>query len=132
MEHYNEQLEKNLLEAIKEKEAADKQLLSLEIVIGIFASVILFATVFVASFVQMEDWLRIVLILVALIPFIVGMMFALKIEQKAGYYECGNCHHRYVPSFGSVCFSMHVNRTRRMKCPKCNKRSWHKKRISKE
>ena len=132
MNNYNEKLENNLLEMVKEKEQADKRLLTLEIVICVLSSIILFSLIFVASFVQMEEWLRILLIIIGFVPFLVGVTYALKIEQVAGYYECAKCHHKYVPTFKSVFFAMHIGRTRFMKCPKCNKKSWNKKVISKE
>lgn len=132
MDNYNKELENNLLEMVKQKEQADKRLLSLEIVIGVFASIILFSLIFVASFVQMEAWLRILLIILGLIPFMIGMVYAIKVEQVAGYYECAKCHHRYVPTFGSVLWAAHINRTRYMRCPKCNEKSWNKKVLSKE
>ncbi len=132
MENYNESLERNLLDLIKQKEQGDKRLLTLEIVIGVLASIVLFSLVFVASFVQMADWLRILLIVFGFIVFVVGVIYALIIEQVAGYYECAECHHRYVPTFNSVLWSAHMGRTRRMKCPECGKRSWQKKVISKD
>lgn len=58
--------------------------------------------------------------------------FVLKIEQTAGYYECAKCGHRYVPTYKSVFMAAHVNRTRHMRCPKCGKKSWQKKVLSKE
>lgn len=132
MNNYNEKSEQNLLEMVKEKEQADKQLLSLEIVIGVLSSIILFSLIFVASFVQMVGWLRILLIILGFIPFIIGITYALKIEQVAGYYECAECHHRYIPTFSSVLWAAHINRTRYMRCPKCNKKSWNKKVLTKE
>ncbi len=132
MENYNESLERNLLDLIKQKEQGDKRLLTLEIVIGVLASIVLFSLVFVAAFVQMPDWLRILLIVFGFVVFIVGVIYALIIEQVAGYYECAECHHRYVPTFNSVLWSAHMGRTRHMKCPECGKRSWQKKVISKD
>lgn len=129
---YNKKLENNLLEMIKQKEQADKRLLSLEIFIGILVSVIFLSMVFVASFVQMENWLRIVIIIIGLIPFVIGVAYAIKIEQTAGYYECAECGYRYVPSYKSVFLAAHVNRTRYMRCPKCRKKSWQKKVLSRE
>ena len=114
----------------KEQEDSTKRLLSMEIVIGVLISIVFFALIFIASFVEMEDWLRITLIMTGFIPFIIMILFAIRIEQKAGYYECEHCHHKYVPTFSSVLWAMHVNRTRYMKCPKCGKRSWQKKVIS--
>ena len=131
MEDYNLKAEENLLELKKQKEESDKRLLSIEIVIGVLISIIFFALVFIASLVEMKEWLRITLILTGFIPFIIMIPFAIRIEQTAGYYECQKCHHKYVPTYSSVLWAMHVNRTRYMKCPKCNKKSWNKKRISK-
>ena len=124
-------LEENLLEMIKIKEKRDKELLILEIFIGVIVSIIMFLCIMIASFVQMEDWIRIVLIVFGIIPFAIGISYAIRIEQIAGYYECSNCNYKYIPTYKSVLFSMHVNRTRKMKCPNCNKKSWHKKVISK-
>ena len=73
-----------------------------------------------------------VLVGVGFAQFIVCMLFALKVEQTAGYYECAKCGHRYVPAYCSVSMAMHVNRTRYMKCPACGKRSWQKKVLNKE
>lgn len=132
VDNYKEKLEKNMLEMVKQKEENDKKLLSVEILIGILSMIILLGFTFAASFFQMEDWLRIVLIVGGFIPCLVGIGFAISIEQMAGYYECKKCHHKYVPTYNSVLWAMHFGRTRYMKCPKCEKRSWQKKRISKD
>ena len=132
MDNYNEKLEKNLIDMVKEKEETDKKMLRLEIVIGYLASITFFILIFVASFVEMENWVRILLIALGLATFILGMFNCLKIEQTAGYYECTKCHHKYVPTYSKVLWSMHINRTRYMKCPECKQRSWQKKVISKE
>ena len=124
-------LEENLLEMAKLKEEKDKQLLKLEFVIGYISSVTFLILIFVASFVEMDAWLRIVLIVGGLIIFAFGLAHAVKIEQTAGYYECPECNYKYVPTYKSVLWSQHFGRTRKMKCPKCGKKSWQKKVISK-
>ncbi len=131
MNNYNEKVEKNLLDMVKQKELADKRLLTMEIVIGALSSIILFVLIFVASFIEMADWTRILLIMVGIVSFMIGILYAIKIEQVAGYYECQECHHKYIPTYKSTLFSMHYNRTRYMRCPKCNQKSWNKKVISK-
>ncbi len=131
MENYNENIEKQLLEMVKEKEKTDKSLLSLEIVIGVLCIAVFFALTMVASLVPMEEWLRILLIVIGALPLLIACPFMLKIEQVAGYYECKACGHRYVPKYSSVNLAMHMGRTRYMKCPVCHKRTWQKKVISK-
>ena len=132
MDSYNKQAEENLLEMKNQKEEADRRLLAMEIVIGGLSLTILLSLTFVASFVQMEEWLRTVLVICGLVPCIIGALFALRIEQIAGYYECQKCHHKYVPTYSGVLWAMHIGRTRHMKCPKCDKRSWNKKVVTKE
>lgn len=132
MENNNEKHEQQLLELLKQKEESDKRLLLIEIVIGFLAIAVMLALCFTAAYVQMEVWLRIVLILIGFVPVLILTPFMIKIEQTAGYYECKECHHKYIPAYKSVFFSMHYGRTRYMKCPRCGKRSWQKKVISKD
>lgn len=132
MDHYNETLEKNLLDMVKQKEEADKRLLSVEIVIGLISTIFLLSMVLIAKWLVTEVWLQIVMIAAGFAVFLVGCVFALRIEQVAGYYECQKCGHRYVPTYKSINLAMHMGRTRYMKCPRCHERSWQKKVISKE
>ena len=132
MDNYNKEMENNLLEMIKEKEQADKKLLSAEVFVGITVTVFLFAMIFVAGYVQMSTALRIALIVLGFILFLAGCFYALQLERVAGYYVCKECGHRYVPTYKSVVMAQHVGRTRYMRCPRCGRKSWQKKRISKD
>jgi transcriptional regulator with XRE-family HTH domain/DNA-directed RNA polymerase subunit RPC12/RpoP len=127
MNDNEKKLEENLLEVARLKEEQDKKLLKIEIAMGILCMVPAFVLIFLAAFLDMQVWLRIVLIVLALIIILVVCAIALRIEQVAGYYECSECHHKYVPEYKRVLFAMHINRTRYMKCPNCGKRGWHKK-----
>lgn len=131
VDNYNKELEKNLLHMIKLKEQADKRLLSLEVFIGITATITLFIIVFLVAFVQMTNLLKIFLMAFGFVLFFAGCFYALRIEQMAGYYECKECGHRYVPDYKSVFFASHIGRTRKMTCPKCGKKTWQKKVVNK-
>lgn len=132
MDNYNKELENRLIEMVKQKEESDKRLLNMEIVVGVICIVFMLTLTVIASYVQIEEWLRILLILIGLAPILIACPFMLKIEQVAGYYECKKCGHRYVPAYKNVFLAMHINRTRYLKCPECGKKSWQKKVISKE
>lgn len=132
MDNYNKELENRLIEMVKQKEESDKRLLNMEIVVGVICIVFMLTLTVIASYVQIEEWLRILLILIGLAPILIACPFMLKIEQVAGYYECKHCGHRYVPAYKNVFLAMHINRTRYLKCPGCGKKSWQKKVISKE
>ncbi|MBQ2835780.1 MAG: helix-turn-helix transcriptional regulator [Clostridia bacterium] len=131
MKNYNENVEKNLLEMIKQKEESDKRLLRAEILIGILGLLPFFISLIIIMIVAMEEWMETVITLTSIIPFLIVTPFMLKIEQIAGYYECEECGERYVPTYKSVFWSRHIGRTRHMKCLKCNQKSWNKKRTSK-
>ena len=132
MENYNKELEKRLLEMVKEKEKADKRLLKLEVVIGILSAIIGFAPIIFAAYAPLLEWQRVLIIFSGLIPALVGFSCALRIEQVAGYYECQHCKHKYVPTYKAMNFAPHMGRTRYMKCPKCHKKSWQRKVVSKD
>lgn len=132
MEKYNERTEKNLIEMVRQKEEADRRLLTAEYVFGFISLAFMMTLIAVASLLDMEEWIRALLIGVGFVQFIIAMLFGLRIEQVAGYYECAKCGHKHIPKFGSVTMAMHMGRTRYMKCPSCGKMSWQKKVISKE
>lgn len=132
MDQYNKELENNLLEVIRQKEEADKRMLKIEIVLGIISVLPLAAAAIIAVLVPMEEWKAGLMVGLSLLPLLIATPFAIKIEQKAGYYECGACGHRHVPRYGSVFMAMHMGRTRYMRCPECGKKSWQKKVIAKE
>lgn len=131
MENYQKKAEENLLEMRKQEELTNKKLLALECVIGYTSSVAFIVMIFAASFAVQQLWWRIALIVTGLIIFIVGMVWALRIEHDAGYYECPNCQHRYVPSMKAVVLAPHIGRSRAMKCPHCGKRGYHRKVLTK-
>ena len=131
-EDYRRELEKNLLDVIKQKEAADKRLLSAEVLIGCTASAILFSLVLIGAFAPLTTGIRIGLIVLGFLLFLGGCFYALRLEQTAGYYRCNLCGHTYVPTYKAIQMAPHMGRTRRMRCPQCNQKSWQKKVLSKE
>ena len=135
METYNKQAEENLIQMIKEKESSDKRLLNLEIVLGITGTLFLFAMLFTGilgyQYLGLPLWAMILMMSVGFVVFIVAILFCVLIEQKAGYYECKECHQTFVPTYLQVLFAPHINRTRYMKCPHCGKKAYQKKVISK-
>ena len=132
VENYNEKAEKALLEMVKKEEMQNKKLMMYENVIGFGSTISFLIQVLVAVFFVKNTTAQILLFILAFAFLIVGVSFALKIEAETGYYECQKCHNKYVPKYSSVYFAMHLGTTRYMKCPKCGKRSWQKKVMSKE
>lgn len=131
MNNYNEKAEQNLLEIKKAKEEADKRLLTMEVVMGMATAIACVTVVAIAGIAEMKDWIRYLIMGSTVFFTVIICLFLLRTEQVAGYYECAKCHYKYVPTYSRVLWSMHMGRTRYMKCPECKKKSWQKKVISK-
>ena len=131
-EFYDKQAEETLLAMRQELEQKNKQMLQMEYMFGIPATVTIFVMIFVVSFVEMPTWLRLVLLAFAWAVIFAIAFIAVGIEQKAGYYACQKCGHRYVPTYWQTNLAPHSLRTRYMTCPKCGKKSWQKKVLTKE
>ena len=131
-EIYDKRAEENLLAMKREVEEKNKQLLRTEFWITIPTIIAGVGMVYVAAFIEMPMWLRIVILVFSIIMIFMVAFIAVGIEQKAGFYECRYCHHRYVPTYCQAILAMHNGRTRYMKCPECGKRSWQKKVLTKE
>lgn len=123
-------MEKELEKIIEEK---DKFLLDAEIVIGFASTIAFLSSIFAVSYGEFSKLVNAVFIVSGTSILLVGASFALKIEQKAGYYKCTKCDHAYVPeSYSKVFIAPHFGRTRYMKCEEGNHYSWHKKVLTKK
>ena len=131
MENYNQKAEENLLEMAKKEEMQNKKMMMYELVIGSLSSITFLILMFTLFFVVENIIARVILFVLAFLILIIGISFALKIETETGYYECKICHNKYIPKYSQVYFAMHYGTTRYLKCPKCNKRSWNKKVLTK-
>lgn len=120
-----------LLEMTAQKQAADKRLLRSEIIMIALSVTILLGCTVIAAYADIKDIFRILIIAGGFAAVLITAVFSLKTEQTAGYYECGKCGHRYVPTYKAVFSAMHMGWTRYMRCPECGKKSWQKKVLSK-
>lgn len=132
MDDYKKELENNLFEMMKQKEQADKRFLTMEIVICIVCLIPLISAIILGYTVPMDESITDIMIVASIIPLFIATPFMIKIEQIAGYYKCTKCGHKHIPTYKDVLFAPHIGRTRYMRCPECNKKSYHKKVVSKE
>ena len=131
-EIYDKRAEENLLAMRREVEEKNRQLLRIEFWITIPTVIAGVGMVHVASFIEMPMWLRNVILAFSVIMIFMVAFIAVGIEQKAGFYECRHCRHRYVPTYRQTFLAVHSGRTRYMKCPECGKWSWQRKVLTKE
>ncbi len=126
---YKEKAEMILVDLMKEKEESKKNiLLSL---ISCFICILGGCTIIaLAGSFEMQTWLRILLIVIAIIIMAGGIFIAAVLDMKSGTYECRKCGKRFVPSAGAYIAGPHSLTTRYLKCPHCGEKSFCKRRLT--
>ena len=132
MENNEQKNEQLLLEMTKEIEAKNKTIWSTMWIIMTVSIIGLIGGLFASAFLVPEGVWQIVSIIAICVIFLIPCFYALKLEVSIGAYKCKNCGHEIVPTYLEALMAMHMGTTRHLKCPKCNKRTWCKKVITKE
>ncbi len=132
MSNYDKKTEELLLEMAKNEERHNKNLITamwviLTVDLLFYFAVLGFTTVFIE-----EGPIYLAIVLVATLVFLIVGFIGLKFEVDAGYYECKNCKHRFVPTYKQVMMAPHYGTTRKLKCPKCGEKRYDKKVMTKE
>ena len=127
-EKFEESSNELLLEMRKLEENSNKKLLSFErFLIILFIPVCVLLIISGALIMSSMLPLGIILMASGFATIIICAVLGLKIEHDAGYYECPNCGERYVPTMKAVVMAPHIGTSRKMKCPKCGQKGYHKK-----
>ena len=132
-ETYSERAEENLLEMKREIESQNRRIFTLNKIITNLVVIIFIVIGLAATFIEMSMFIRNIIFAVDLVMLISVGFFTLNILQKTGYYECQECKYQYIPGYTQMFFGMSgiTNTNWRMKCPKCKKKCWHKKVLTK-
>lgn len=127
VKEYNKKTEELLLELAKQDELKNKKLMASMWVI-LVTSTIFYIGILLLVVTTLEEGIILgAIICVSTILFLIAGFIGLKFEVDAGYYECKNCHHKFIPTYRDVMLGAHFSTTRHLKCPNCHKRSWAKK-----
>lgn len=118
-----------MMDFAREREESKKKII-LAAVVSVMALVAGFTLMLLTKKLEMAQWLRIVLIVIALLEIICGIGVACALDLNAGTYECRKCGKRFVPTAGAYVNAPHTITTRRLKCPHCGKVSYCKKRLT--
>ena len=119
--------EDNMLSLKKNEEEMNKRLFLSVNIIGIVSTIFFLAFALLLSLTMEDSKWFIIIFLCAAVVYIIAMFGALALDTVAGYQECKNCHHKFKPTFKEIFFAPHIGYTRKLKCPKCNKKTWCKK-----
>ena len=131
-DNLNKVSEELILSLKEQAEQKDKQLLSLEIGFGIVAMIVALIMILSGAYLaeNYSSTFGFVLIIVGAVSAFVFAFIGVWIEQIAGYYKCTKCGHAYKPTYINTLMAPHIGRSRRMKCPCCGDKNYHKKVLS--
>ena len=132
MKDYDKKIEELLIEMARQEEEKNKKLMTSMWTILIISSIFYIAIILLAVNTLEKGEILGTIICASTTIFVISGFIALKYEVDAGYYECKNCKHKFVPTFVQALLAPHMSTTRYMKCPKCNKRIMAKKVMNKD
>lgn len=127
---YYHKAEENIMDLLKEKAEAKKKII-MSVIIVLITLLAGFTLIILSALLEMEIWLRIVLNVIAVIIIGIGIGLACVLDRDAGIFECPHCGEKFVPTMKAYVWGAHTFTRRRLKCPKCGKTSYCKKRLSK-
>lgn len=128
---YYNKAEENIMDLLKERAEAKKKII-ISIIIALLAGVAGYTLIIISWVIDMPLWLSIFLTAIAVLIILVGIGVTCVLDRDAGVYECPHCGERFVPTMKEYVMSTHTPTKRKLKCPKCGKRSYCKKRLSRE
>lgn len=130
-ESYELITEQILLNEFQKERLRNKKDLIGEIVIGCAFIATIITLVLFVGFVSIATYLKIILIALAFIFIVVGITGLIILDANIGYFECAECHERFIPSVKDYTLGLHTLKKRKLTCPKCGKKTWCSKKINK-
>lgn len=127
---YRKKAEENMVNLVKEAQESKKKIILSTMVAGL-SVVAAVPLVMVAGMLEMETWLRILLIVISLTIIGMGVSIACILDREAGAFECPECNNRFVPDMKSYVMGLHTITKRKLVCPHCGTHRYCKKVLTK-
>ena len=127
---YRKKAEENMVNLVKEAQESKKKIILSTMVAGL-SVVAAVPLVMVAGMLEMETWLRILLIVISLTIIGMGVSIACILDREAGAFECPECNNRFVPDMKSYVMGLHTITKRKLVCPHCGAHRYCKKGLTK-
>ena len=129
-EDYLKKAEENMVNLVREAQESKKKIILSAMAAGltIIAAVPLFL---LSGMLAMENWMRILLIIIGLVVICGGIVIACILDRDAGAYECPDCKNRFVPDMKSYIMGPHTITKRKLVCPNCGAYKYCKKVLTK-
>ena len=127
---YRKKAEENMVNLVREAQESRKKIIMSAMValLVIVAAVPLFV---ISGAIEMDNWIRIVLIVIGIVVIIFGIAIACVLDRDAGAYECPECKTRFVPDMKDYIMGAHTITRRKLTCPHCGAHRYCRKVLTK-
>ena len=102
-----------------------------KIIISVIGVVVSITLLVISSILAEEEIITpaiaITLTAVSTVLVLIAVFYAAKVDYETGVYECRKCGHTFKPTFKAYILGAHSLTTRCLKCPKCEEKSWCKR-----
>lgn len=128
--HYKESAEEYIVNELMKKRNEAKKKLALAIIVACVTILSGVAIILLGALLSAPVWLRICCIAFSVIAIVSGIGVCCALTVDAGVYECPNCGEKFVPSMKDFIWGAHTLTKRKLKCPKCGKKSFCRKKLN--
>lgn len=126
LEDYQRKAEENMVNLVKEAQESRKKII-LSAVVALLVVVAAVPLFVLSGVLEMETWLRCVLIVIGFVVSFLGIAVACVLDREAGAFECPECKTRFVPDMKAYVMGPHTITKRKLTCPHCGAHKYCKK-----
>ncbi len=128
--HYKERAEEYIVTDLMKKRNEAIKRLTVSCIVAAITILAGLSIILLSALLSAPIWLKIGCIVFSLIIIILGIGVCCVLTVDAGVYECPVCGEKFVPSMKDFIGGAHMLTRRKLKCPKCGKKNFCKKRLS--
>ena len=130
LEDYQRKAEENMVNLVKEAQESRKKII-LSAVVALLVVVAAVPLFVLSGALEMETWLRCVLIAIGFVVLFLGTAVACVLDREAGAFECPECKTRFVPDMKAYVMGPHTITKRKLVCPHCGAHKYCRKVLTK-
>lgn len=119
-----------MVNLVKEAQESKKKII-LSAMVSILVIVAAIPLFVLSGAIEIDAWLRIILIIIGLVVVAMGIAIACVLDRDAGAYECPECNTRFVPEMKDYIMGPHTITKRKLVCPHCGAHKYCKKVLTK-
>ena len=130
LEDYQRKAEENMVNLVKEAQESRKKII-LSAVVALLVVVAAVPLFVLSGALEMETWLRCVLIAIGFVVLFLGIAVACVLDREAGAFECPESKTRFVPDMKAYVMGPHTITKRKLTCPHCGAHKYCRKVLTK-